>query len=280
MCITGAPERIPLGFSLMLQSHRRPAGHGAGPPRTSTLGQTTRHLEQFGALERIPFEAGVKRFALALLLLTVAGGLHAETRYVTDQLKITMRSGESTTHKIVRMLPSGYPVEVLETNRDSGYSKIRTGDGKTGYVLTRQLMKIPSARERLEKAEARLQELQEEPGRLSTKLTTLRDEHQTLQGAHAKVTDERNNLAQELDAIQRTAANAIRISNERNELRKQVATLTRQVEDLKQENRELSNDTAQNWFLIGAGVIVGGIIIGLILPHLRLQRRKSSWGSL
>jgi SH3 domain protein len=209
-----------------------------------------------------------------------AGGAQAETRYVTDQLKITMRSGESTTHKIIRMLPSGYPVEVLGTNPDSGYSRIQTGDGKTGFVLTRQLMKTPSARERLEKAEARLQELQEEPGRLTTKLMTLQDEHQKLQGAHSEMTGERDRLAQELEAIQRTASNAIRISNERNELRKQVATLTRQVEDLKQENRELGNDTAQNWFLIGAGVIVGGIILGLILPHLRLQRRKSSWGSL
>ena len=222
----------------------------------------------------------MKIIALALLALTAAGGAQAETRYVTDQLKITMRSGESTTHKIIRMLPSGYPVEVLETNQDSGYSRIQTSDGKTGFVLTRQLMKTPSARERLETAEARLQELQEEPGRLTTKLMTLQDEHQKLQGAHTEMTGERDRLAQELEAIQRTASNAIRISNERNELRKQVATLTRQVEDLKQENRELSNDTAQNWFLIGAGVIVGGIILGLILPHLRLQRRKSSWGSL
>lgn len=222
----------------------------------------------------------MKRIALALLLLTAAGGLQAETRYVTDQLKITMRSGESTTHKIVRMLPSGYAVELLENNRDTGYSKIRTEDGKTGYVLSRQLMKIPSARERLQEAEARLNALQEEPSRLTAKLMSLQDAHKQLQTAHAQVAGERDNLSQELDGIRRTASNAIRISNERNELRKQVTTLTRQLEDLKQENRELSNDTAQNWFLIGAGVIVGGIILGLILPHLRLQRRKSSWGSL
>jgi SH3 domain protein len=27
-------------------------------------------------------------------------------------------------------------------------------------------------------------------------------------------------------------------------------------------------------------VVVGGIILGLILPSLRVRRRKSSWGSL
>ena len=36
--------------------------------------------------------------------------------------------------------------------------------------------------------------------------------------------------------------------------------MTREVEDVKQQNRELENKTAQNWFLIGAGVVVGGII--------------------
>ena len=32
--------------------------------------------------------------------------------------------------------------------------------------------------------------------------------------------------------------------------------------------------------MIGAGVIILGMILGLLLPHLRFQRRKSSWGSL
>jgi SH3 domain protein len=59
-----------------------------------------------------------------------------------------------------------------------------------------------------------------------------------------------------------------------------VAQQTHQVENLKQENRELRNETNQRWFLIGGGVIIVGIILGLILPHLRFQRRKSSWGSL
>ncbi|MEJ1405503.1 MAG: TIGR04211 family SH3 domain-containing protein, partial [Candidatus Sedimenticola sp. (ex Thyasira tokunagai)] len=87
----------------------------------------------------------------------------------------------------------------------------------------------------------------------------------------------KQSLEQELQSIRRTAANAIRISSERNELRQQVADFTHQVEGLKQENRELTNNQAQHWFLIGAGVIVGGILIGLILPRLRVQRRKDTW---
>jgi len=222
----------------------------------------------------------VKRIILSLLLLLAYPCLQAETRYVTDQFKITLRSGESSSHKIVRMLPSGDNVEVLSENKASGYSRVRIKDGTTGFVLTRQLMKIPSARDRLEKAEKRLEELQAEPGLLSAKLAKLQELHGQLRQQHTGVLAAKKDLEQDLDAIRRTAANAVRISNERNELRKQVAGLARQVEMLKQENRELNNNRAQHWFLIGGGVIIAGIIIGLILPHLRFQRRKSSWGSL
>ncbi|MEJ1411816.1 MAG: TIGR04211 family SH3 domain-containing protein, partial [Candidatus Sedimenticola sp. (ex Thyasira tokunagai)] len=204
-------------------------------------------------------------------------GAYAETRYVTDVNKITLRSGESTTHKVIRMLTSGQAVEVIASSRASGYSNIRTKEGQTGYVLTRLLMSIPSARERLTAAEARLEELEKAPGELSSQLAQLQGEHKVLTTQFGELETVKQSLEQELQSIRRTAANAIRISSERNELRQQVADLTHQVEGLKQENRELTNNQAQHWFLIGAGVIVGGILIGLILPRLRVQRRKDTW---
>lgn len=222
----------------------------------------------------------MKKIVVGLVLLVGFSQLQAESQYVTDQFKITMRSGESATHKIVRMLPSGYGVAVLGVNRDSGYTKVRSRDGKEGFVLTRQLMKTPSARDRLAVAEKQLLELQSEPEKLAAKLASLQKKHQALETNHRELERTKAVLDKELEAIRRTAANAIRISNERNELRKVVAKLTHQAEELKQENRELENDSDQQWFMIGAGVIIVGIILGLILPHLRFQRRKNTWGSL
>ena len=217
---------------------------------------------------------------LALVLLMSCGIVQAQSRYVTDQFQITLRSGESSGHKILRMLPSGEKLTLLSSNSENGYSKVRAADGKVGFVLTRQLMDGPSARDRLTKAEQRLKELQEEPGRLSSKLARLQDEFEKLQGKYNSLSEQKQKLDKKLEGIRRTASNAIRISNERNDLRKMVAQQTHQVENLKQENRELRNETNQRWFLIGGGVIIVGIILGLILPHLRFQRRKSSWGSL
>ena len=223
----------------------------------------------------------MKKYALILIcsLLMLPQLSQAETRYVTDIFKITMRSGESTSHKIMRMLDSGTAVDVLSTNAESGYSKVRVG-GSEGFVLTRQLMREPSARNQLTGMQREIDALKAAPGELRTNLANLQKEYRELNQAHKELQTIKDKQEQELQSIQRTASNAIRISNERNELRKQVADLTREVEDLKQENRDLSNEATRDWFLIGAGVIIAGILIGLILPHLRFQRRRSSWGSL
>jgi SH3 domain protein len=218
--------------------------------------------------------------ALTLILILCSASPFAQTAYVTDELEITLRTGESTGHRIIRMLPTGDRLTVLATNSDSGYSKVRTASGAEGYVLTRQLVNQPVARDRLAAAEAEVAALKAAPGELSSRLASLRDEHAKLQESHKQLLDAKQQVDQEFAALKRTANNAVRIANERNELRKQVASLTREVEDIKQQNRELENKTAQNWFLIGAGVVVGGIVLGLILPHLRVRRRKSSWGSL
>ena len=217
----------------------------------------------------------MKKIATLLLFLLSTAAL-AKNAYVTDEIKITLRTGESATHRIVRMLPTGERLTVLSENADSGYSKVRTANGSEGYVLTRQLVDQPVARDRLAALEAEVKQLKAAPGELSSRLASLTDEHKKLSAEYEQL----KQVDQEFAALQRTSSNAVRIANERNELRKQVASLTREVEDVKQQNRELENKTAQNWFLIGAGVVVGGILLGLILPHLRVRRRKSSWGSL
>ncbi|MES9979095.1 MAG: TIGR04211 family SH3 domain-containing protein, partial [Candidatus Thiodiazotropha sp. 6PLUC5] len=138
----------------------------------------------------------------------------------------------------------------------------------------------PSARTQLSTLRTEIDELKAAPGELRSKLVNLQKKHRELLSSHKSLQTIKDKQEQELQSIQRTASNAIRISNERNELVKQVASLTREVEELKQDNRDLSNEATREWFLIGAGVIIAGILIGLILPHLRFQRRRNSWGTL
>lgn len=218
---------------------------------------------------------------LATVTLSLLSSLAlAQTAYVTDQFKITVRSGESAQHRIINMISSGSPVDVISRNADTGYTKIKLASGRTGFVLSRQLLSQPVARDQLATLQAEVEALKTAPGELQGKLAGLTRQYNELQSAHTELQGIKQEIEQELAALKRTSANAVRISNERNELRKQVAELTRSNEELKAEKRELENRSAQRWFMIGGGVTVGGIIIGLLLPHLRIRRRKDSWGSL
>ena len=219
---------------------------------------------------------------LALLVtITVAGNATAETRYVSDELEITLRVGPSIKQRITSMLKSGTPVEILSVDPKSGYSKVRTANGKTGFVLSRFLMDEPSAREQVATLTAKIGELQAEPEQIRSRLSQLQDDYARLQKDHQKLLSDKNSITRELAGIRQTASNAINIANERSELRKQVVKLKQEVAGLEHTNRDLANNRNQRWFMIGAGVVIGSIFLGWILPYLRFKRRRTSrWSEI
>jgi SH3 domain protein len=217
-----------------------------------------------------------KLLIVVCLSSLLSGHALAETRYVSDSLEITMRSGKSTSHGIIRMLRSGTRLTVLETDNDSGYSHVRTRDGKTGWVLSRFLMKGQAARDKLATAEKKLAELELENRKLETtlgaikgKMTSIEKERINLDGANRAV-------SQELAEIKRTASSALAIDSENKDLKSRVVALERNLQTLQQENEGLKDRTARDWFMVGAGVVLLGIIVGLIIPRIR-WRKKSSW---
>jgi len=215
---------------------------------------------------------------LSALALTVSEA--ASVNYVSDQFKITMRSGMATDHKIISMLPSGHRLEVLAEDADKGYSKVRNEEGEVGYVLTRYLMDEPSARQQLAEAKERLEALRQAPDQLAAELDALQTSHAKLAAEHEEVAAEKNRLEQELADFRKAFAEPVKVARERDALRQQLAGLIRQSEELKQEKQELENSSEQMWFLIGGGTIIAGIFLGLILPYFRTTRRSSSWSSL
>lgn len=218
--------------------------------------------------------------AVAVATLVAPAPVRAETRYITDRIEVTLRAGESTRYKILKMLPSGTPLEVLEVNDTTDYARVRTQEGTLGFVPLDQLQVEPAARDRLAEAEAQLTALQQHPDALAAQLARLQSETADLETRFGASERERQRLEQELATIRHASANVLDIANDRERLRIQVAALTRARADLEQANRDLGNQTNQRWFLIGSGVLGGGVLLGLILPHLRFGRRKSAWGSL
>lgn len=217
-------------------------------------------------------------YSLILLLFYVGTAAAAETRYVTDQLEITLRSGKSTRNEILRMLPSGSAVEVLETDADSGYTRVRANNTE-GWVLTRYLMGTPAARaqlasmeQRVAKAEERLKQVQDQFQDVSKNKTEAEQERNRLNDQNMK-------LNRELAEIRRVSANSIQIHNENQALKKRTADAERQIQFLQQENANLMDRSNRDWFVVGAIVVVTSMLLGIGLTRVR-WRKKSNWGDL
>jgi SH3 domain protein len=216
---------------------------------------------------------------LVSLFLVMAGNAAAETRYISDRLEITMRSGKGTKYGITRMLRSGTPVEVLDIDKASGYSQIRTRSGKEGWVLSRFLMRGRAARDQLTTAEKNLAELELANNKIMANIKTLTQEKKLLEANLSDLDGESRNVSQELAEIKRTASSALALDSENRNLKGRVVSLEREMQTLNQENESLKDRTARDWFMVGAAVILLGIITGLIIPRIRF-RKKSSWDQL
>lgn len=219
------------------------------------------------------------RILLMAILLGITLTVQAETRYVTDELEIDLRSGTSLQHRILRMIPSGTQLEILERDEATGYTKVRTASGVEGWILSRYLTTTPPARVRLADTEKKLTELEIQSRERMAKLSQSDQEFLKTSEELVRVKDENLKLNKQLADIQRTASSALAIDAENKDLKNRLMQTEREQETLRQENMALHDRTARDWFMIGAGVLIVGIILGLIIPRIRV-RKRSSWDSL
>ena len=217
------------------------------------------------------------RLFLGLCLFSLALAASAEVRYVVDTLIITMRSGQSTQHQVLRTWPSNTKLEILEAGEK--YSKARGPDGTEGWVLNQYITTKPTAKLRLATANQELATLRTQNTQLKAELGTVKNKEGALSKQQSKLSRENKKQAGELTHLRRVAAKPLKLENENQRLKKELLSLESSHDLLQQENQMLGDSSDREWFLNGAGVIVLGIIIGLIIPSLRM-RKKSSWGSL
>jgi SH3 domain protein len=96
--------------------------------------------------------------SLVLLLASAAGA--EETMYVTDSLQLGLHRAEDTSDDPFENISSGTEVTVLE--RSANYARVRTPDGKEGWVRSFYLVSEKPARLRVAEVEARAAELERE----------------------------------------------------------------------------------------------------------------------
>lgn len=221
----------------------------------------------------------MKKIITSFLLLGLGLSANAvEKLYVKDSLDLDLRSGPSNEYRIIKFISSGEHLIVLEDEEltDSRYTKVRTGKGDEGYVLTRFLQNEPIAKEKLILANRQIDNLKKE-------LETTRQQRDEFKGATNKfktesgdLSSENAKLEKELEHIKSISASALKLDRENKELNRKNQELEIQLQALTTENAQLSDTRQQTYILYGGGLVFAGILAGLILPSLR-GKRSSGW---
>ena len=219
----------------------------------------------------------VRWVGVLFLTLVVAGQAQAQTqtRYVTDRTQVELRRGPSTEYRILRYLEAGDRVEVLE--QSEGFSRIKvSGQDTEGWMPTASLIAEPIARDRLAAAERtattareRATALEEQNRELERNLAATRAELEQTKASHGTV-------SRELAEIRTASANVVKLHDDNASLQQRLVQRDLEVEQLTTENSRLAARSNQNWFVVGAAVVLGGIVIGLVAPTLR-RKRRSDW---
>jgi SH3 domain protein len=219
-----------------------------------------------------------KRFLPAagafFLTITLSTAAMAETLWVSDVFEVTLRTGPTTSNAIQMMVESGTALEVLERDADAGYTRVRTNGGTEGWVLSRYLMTEASAREQLQTLTRQLTSANAEGSSRESQLGAIRGEYESAKRRIAELERSEASLQEELAEIRQTAANTLAIDSQNKSLQQQLTDTEIQVSVLEQANETLSGQTTRNWFITGALVLFGGVLLGLILPRMKWQKKS------
>lgn len=221
-------------------------------------------------------------FSLFSVFLTLSiTPLSAKTiQYVSDDLTIPMRSGTTNGHKILKFLNSGTAVEVVETTDDEKHSLVFPVDdsSKTGWVETSLLMSNKSAREQLVVANKRNQSVKTKLSGIKKELAESKSQNNKLQTIQNELDNKIKSLKSTLASLRKNASDPIRIADENEQLKKQLANAEMKAKQLTQENIILGDQNIKQWFLIGAAVSIGSLAFGILLTRIR-WKKKESWGA-
>ena len=217
----------------------------------------------------------MKTLLRAFFILTLTfGTAQAETVYVADDLNLSLLDTAGSHGKVLKSLPTGTPLTVLDKPSKAEFIRVRLSDGTEGFIKSRYTKKQAPAIDPKDSSGKSLAD----NAALRAELATLKESLTPDSSIEKSLTTERDKLARELSELKKTAANALQIKNERDELQERVVSVERDLQQYKLENQALKDTASQDWFLYGGLLALAGVLLGFILPKLG-WRRKNSWDS-
>jgi SH3 domain protein len=214
----------------------------------------------------------IKCFLLVQICIIFATlPVEAKTMYVTDVLKVTLRTGPSTENKIIKIIESGQRLEVLKPGEQ--WSLVRLFDGKEGWILNRYLISSETSNIRLERLESEHSDLKTKFKTIVEENSKLKTDNKTLGSALSDSEKALKQVRSDYESLKTSSAEFLTLKSNFEKASRQLSEQSKKADKLEKQVVKLEFSNYIKWFLAGSGVLIVGFIIGF---STKRQRRQSS----
>lgn len=222
----------------------------------------------------------IAKLFTGLALIAAAGAaIGQETRYISDQLLVPLRSGAGSQYRILHKgLPSGTAITYFDTSEDDVWAEIETRGGMRGWVRAQYLQESPPAAVLLSNLEERLADVESERDRLRATLSETRSEASETGGELETLREQLASTEAELAEIKRVSGAALELDAQNKALITELETQRSEADLLRLEHVRLQERISNNQILDGALAVLLGVIITIVAPRLiPRKRRNDGW---
>ena len=170
-----------------------------------------------------------------------------QRQYISDDVTVSLRDQPNTDAGTQGTVHSGDRVQVLQSEGAGSFARVRTADGREGWIPARYLTGTAAAREQLEAVQQQLD-----------------NSHTQVQSLKSQVEAAQQQLAQLKPAADLEAQNE--------QLRAKLDSADKQLADFR--SRDQAEFERRQTLLYGGGLLGAGLLVGLLLPWLMRPRRR------
>ncbi len=223
-----------------------------------------------------------------IMLVLGSASAMADTRYVRDVVIINLRVAPSNGAETIELLRTGDSVEVLSEQGD--FLRVRSESGKEGFVSKQYMTPDEPALRKLRRADARVESLSAQVDALKAKLSESDGETERLRSVLKKqssdsdqslneqvkevasLTGELKELKAKYADLKSKSSNVVEISDERDRLAVENEDMKARLGQQSESIESMTKMSALKWFLVGAGVLLAGWVLGALTGRKKKNR--------
>jgi SH3 domain protein len=193
-------------------------------------------------------------------LFFLIGDVAAETVYISENIRMAIRTGPGSQYKVLETRMSGDTLEVIEPGPE--WSRVQLQDGKDGWAPSRFLTtQIPCslALKRLEQKYADLLTQSDAPPEGGVDLQA---ENEQLSSDLANLETRFATLSEEYESLKKDSADVVQLRIKYQDALTKLEEQSQKPDTLSSGAESQNLDSLLRWFLYGAGVLLTGFLLG------------------